>query len=362
MDASELRPAGAHDDAWNAAGYRVVTPVPIDVWCSLVAGNPNARIFQTPAWMRAVCDAGPYRDASRMYVAPDGRVLVLPLAQHRFAPFAASLPHGWGPGGLLAREPERPDDVAACVADLRALGVAKVMVTPDPIRLDAWASTTGLRVDLRATHVVDLADGYEHFWSKVLDSSMRAKARRAERLGVEVERDATARGIDVFYALYLGWLDERATRRHLPRSLIRLLGRRRDPRHKFEALRRALDGGWCTWIARHDGRPIAAAIMLTHGEHAVYFRGTSDREAVTRTRANELLQTRMIEDACSRGCRWYDMGESSGVESLIHFKRRFGATERQKIEFAIESRAAAVADDARRAARSLSEPIRRRFG
>jgi hypothetical protein len=35
----------------------------------------------------------------------------------------------------------------------------------------------------------------------------------------------------------------------------------------------------------------------------------------------------MIEAACQAGCRHYHMGESGEVESLKHFKSRFGAVE-----------------------------------
>ncbi len=368
MDATGLVPLTGTSAA-DPSGYAVASAVPRDVWCSLVDTNRYARVFQTPEWMRALCTAAPYRDASRLYRAPDGRLLVLPLARHRVAPVAASMPHGWGAGGFLGREPERPEDVAACLADLAGLGLARVSVTADPMRADAWRAAVSshgadlsVRLEERVTHVVDLAEGFDHFWSKILDSSMRAKVRRAERAGVEVVCEPSARGIELFYDVYLRWLDERADRRHLPRRLIRALGMRRDPRRKLAALATHLGDRWRTWIARHEGRVIAATIEVANGEHAMYFRGASDRDAVLRTRANELLQCRMIEHACAIGCRWYDMGESSGVESLEHFKRRFGAVEHRKLELAIESRAAARAGDVRDALHRFTDPVRRRFG
>jgi CelD/BcsL family acetyltransferase involved in cellulose biosynthesis len=332
------------------------------MWHSLVHDNPQARVDQTPEWTAALCRATSFRDASRMYIAPDGRALMLPLAHHRLFGFAASMPHGWGTGGLLAREPERPGDVAACLDDLRSLGIGRVSVTPDPERVDVWRQATNARIESRSTQVVDLEQGFDHLWSRVLDSSMRAKVRRAERLGVKVEWDSGRHGVDVFYDLYLSWLDERADRRRLPRPLIRFLGRRRDPYRKFDALSSALGDAWRIWIARYEGRPVAAAVELTYGDHAMYFRGASERATVTRTRANELLQWRMIEHACERGCRRYDMGESSGVESLMHFKRRFGAVVQEKVELTLESRVAAMASAVMSTVREGVEPLTRRFG
>jgi len=362
VQTSQPGPLTGSVDGASSSGYTVVSPAPRDVWHALATDNAHASVFQTPVWMNALCTAAPFRDASRLYVAPDGRVLVLPLARHRVLGIAASMPHGWGSGGLLGREPERPEDVVACLADLRALRLARIGITPDPMRAAMWREArSNARVESRSTQIIDLEGGYEHFWSKVLDSAMRAKVRRAERLGVEIEWDSGRRGVDIFYGLYMSWLDERADRRRLPRPLIRFLGRRRDPRQKFDALSGVLGDAWRTWIARYDGRPIAAAIGLAHGNHAVYFRGASDRSTVTRTRANELLQCRMIEYACARGCRWYDMGESSGVESLMHYKRRFGAAVYEKVELSVESRAARMTSDTRAFVRKRVEPLQRRF-
>lgn len=349
--------------AIGSSGYRVLTPVPRAVWQSLAVNSPTAVTFQTPAWMDALCRAQSMRDASRLYLAPDGRMLVLPLARHRLAGIAASMPHGYGTGGLFGIEAERREDVAACLADLAGAGFTKISLRPSPMLAEVWRDQAGdFHTETRDTQTIDLDGGYDHFFTKVLDSSMRAKVRRAERLGVEIEWDSTQRGIDIFYDVYTGWLDERADRRHLSRRLIRFTGHRREPRAKYVAVSDALGAACRTWIAWFEGKPAAAAIELVHGGHAAYWRGASDRALVTRSRANELLHCRMIEFACESGCRWYDMGESGGVESLMQFKRRFGAQVLSTVEIQIESRAAALSRSSAAKARAALEPLRRRLG
>jgi hypothetical protein len=53
-------------------------------------------------------------------------------------------------------------------------------------------------------------------------------------------------------------------------------------------------------------------------------------------RANDILMKLAIEEACVEGCRWFHMGESSGVGSLIRWKERFGARPMMYEEFRVK--------------------------
>jgi hypothetical protein len=85
-----------------------------------------------------------------------------------------------------------------------------------------------------------------------------------------------------------------------------------------------------------EGQPIAAAILLVQGKNATYLRGTSLRAEASLVRANDLLQSIMIGAACRAGCRYYHMGASAGVESLMRFKSRFGAVPTPLNNYSIE--------------------------
>src|SRR5205085_11481163 len=86
-----------------------------------------------------------------------------------------------------------------------------------------------------------------------------------------------------------------------------------------------------------DGSPAAALILLIQGETAHSWRGYSDRDVAGTSRANDLLQSAAIEDACRAGCRYYHMGESSNVASLMHFKERFGARAVSYAQYRLET-------------------------
>ncbi len=76
------------------------------------------------------------------------------------------------------------------------------------------------------------------------------------------------------------------------------------------------------WIASYQGKDHAGAIILYQGSTALYWMSASLDE--NRARPNSLLLATIIEDACRRGFKWFDMGRS-GRPSLLSFKEGFGA-------------------------------------
>jgi hypothetical protein len=92
------------------------------------------------------------------------------------------------------------------------------------------------------------------------------------------------------------------------------------------------------WVAWHDERPAAAIIVLAHGVNVSYWRGAMDRDLAGPTRANFLLHSRAIEDACRGGRRYYHMGETDPGSSLARFKAQFGAEAHPYLEYRLERR------------------------
>jgi hypothetical protein len=78
-------------------------------------------------------------------------------------------------------------------------------------------------------------------------------------------------------------------------------------------------------------------IVLTHGQHATYWRGAMDKRVEAGTRANNLLHRLAIEDACEAGRRYYHMGDSAPSSPLARFKRSLGAEDRHYTGYRFES-------------------------
>ena len=308
-----------------------VIPVPRDEWDAVISASPDALAFHAPNWSDAVCASGSWVDATLFFRAASGGRLVVPMVRRsgvagRLAP-RASLPYGWGFGGVVASPETTPDEFRMVVAHLADSAGEPTTVRPNPLLRDRWAESVPAQSETvsRAAHVLDLEGGFERVFKERFKGRARTAVRKAERSGVTVERDTTGRLVPDFYSLYRSSLDRWAERRRIPTWLGRRLGETRDPRRKFEDVASRLREGCRIWLARVDDQPAAALICLVRGSNASYWRGCMDEERASRTQASHLLQKLAIEDACNSGCLHYHMGETGGSRSLAQFKEGFGA-------------------------------------
>jgi hypothetical protein len=302
-------------------------------WESALAADARAVVFQTPPWLDCICAAGRYEDATRAYEAPDGRLLILPLARVRRLPEQArvesSMPFGWGTGGVVcSNPPHSAQDVRAIATDLTGARALRIAIRPGPAAQEAWAAGVPHGV-VRTRHmvqVVDLAGGFDRVWSRFSGSVRRACAK-AERSSLEVEWDDTGRLVGVFDSLYrksvARWAEHQLGGVRVGQWRARL----REPRRKYEIVAERMGAACRIWVAWRSGEPAAALIVLGHGSHSTYWRGAMDKEVEAGSRANDLLHRLAIEDACRTGRRFYHMGESAPGSSLARFKRGFGAEE-----------------------------------
>ncbi|MGN9912920.1 GNAT family N-acetyltransferase [Phytohabitans sp. LJ34] len=309
---------------------------------------------QTPAWLRCVCAVGGYRDASRLYEVGDGRRLVLPLVWRRGR--GASLPLGWGPGGIVADGGVRPGDVRLVGADLAGLRALGVHIRPDPAYAAVWeaAMPAGVRRERRMSQALPLDGGFDRVWRTRFHSDARNRARRAERHGVTVERDDTGRLLPVFHALYAESVDRWARHEGVPPALARWRAARREPPRKLRAVMADRAIACRLYGAFLDGRPVAVIVVLFGTGTAVYWRGAMADRLAGPCYANYLLQRTAIEDAVEAGCAVYQMGDSAPDSPLALFKSRFGAVAQHYATYDIETvPVSAVAGRAQAAARRV---------
>jgi len=327
----------------NPAGVKIVnifSPAPRDAWEEVLRSDPLALETQSPAWADAMCAAGGFEDASRLYETANGRGLVLPLLRRSFAggalAFEASNPPHCGVGGLLAPGGACADEISAVFNDLAQHRVLSLSVYPNPLLASAWAEAAPARATAipHQAHLLDLEGGWEEVWSKRFQGSKRTATRRAERLGVTVECGTSGRLVPEFYQLLEQAAARWARMQHEPYWLAIRRLKHRDPREKFEAIGRLLRERCRVWLARVEGRS-AAAIVVIQGVNAYYFRGAMDEE-LAKYRASDLIQRLAIEDACRAGCRYYYMGDSGWSVSLAQFKERFGAQAYPYSEYRLE--------------------------
>jgi lipid II:glycine glycyltransferase (peptidoglycan interpeptide bridge formation enzyme) len=238
----------------------------------------------------------------------------------------ASFPPAWGMGGIVAPGGMRPGDAAAVLTDLAARPVVRTSLRPNPLDAEMWAAARppGTVVVPRLAHVLALDGGFARVWRDRFKGEARTAVRKAERSSLTVERDTSGRLVPVVYDLFQRSVARWAEQQREPAALARWRAHRRDPRRKFELIAEALGERCHIWVAWTQGRP-AAAILVLQTRNAHYTRGMMDKALAGPTRANYLLHSLAIEEACNAGCRHYHMGETGSSASLAQFKTRFGA-------------------------------------
>ncbi len=307
----------------------VANPVPRDIWEGLYRSDPEAIPDQSPAWLDCACATGGYEDASRYYELSNGHKFVIPIVRRRklgITITAGSMPHGWGMGGLIGNAPPTPEELHEILADLSRLPFLSLDIRPNPRFGSLWKDaipSNVLRIP-RLAHIVNLEGGYDEVCGKRFNSKVRTAVRKARKSGVEVECDTTGSLVPVFYDLWQRSLERWAQQQHEPLWLAKIRGQHRDPISKFQHMAEHLGEACQIWVARLDGQPIAA-IIVVQGTNAHCTRGAMDKDLASPVRANDLLHKLAIEDACCAGCRFYHMGESGSSVALAQFKESFGA-------------------------------------
>lgn len=315
-----------------ADGVRVTSPVPRDVWLDSMAADPNALATQTPGWLGAILETQPYRDVSRWYQWRNGRQLILPMVR-RCPPSAdrdeeLAWPTDWGIGGVVA--PGGPVGVAEAAVVFKDLGrraEGGAYLRPAPSVDAVWrsAAPASARLNPRITHILDLAGGFDTVWRERFSGNVRRGIRKAERSGLTVARGNTLTLMDDFDHLYRLSVDRWANQAGADLQQARAQAELKDPRRKFTAVARNLGDNCVIWMAYRDNAPVAGIITLWRGPHAKYWRGAMDKPVATATCAPTYLQFLAVREACTRGCRFYHMGDSRPGDSVSRFKETLGA-------------------------------------
>lgn len=302
----------------------VVSPAPRDAWSTAIAADPFALPTQSPQWTDAAVATGKFRDASRLYVTPEGRSLVVPMLRRR-AGVEGSMPMHWGIGGILAPGGATSDDVQRVLSDLAGRKALRQALRPNPLQAELYRAHRPAKAIVveRHGHVLDLRDGVDAVW-KGFSSSRRRGIVLAERAGVEVVSDNNGALLPVHFDLLVKANEQWASQSHEPQWLARLRAGFRDTLPKWQSIARHLDGKCRQWVARVDGDPVASIIVL-FGRNAHYTRGAMDRDRAGKVHASELLQWHAMQAACETGAHWYQMGESGRSGPLASYKERFGA-------------------------------------
>jgi hypothetical protein len=183
-------------------------------------------------------------------------------------------------------------------------------------QLEAARRALGRRCRIRdaTTHVLPLAGrGYEQVVAESFGATTRRKLRLAERGGLVVARIESEEALAQHAALHRAWAVSK--------------GLTADPPLLFARLVREMPEAAILLGARAAGRLVASILVFRDRSEWFYWHGARDAHADGGIATHALL-ARAIEGACADGAQAFNLGASSGVASLAHFKERFGAEPR----------------------------------
>jgi hypothetical protein len=318
----------------------ITSPVDHDTWNEIIRADSDALVTQSPNWLEAACLSGGFTNASRLYVFSSGQRIVLPLVKKSVLPgiiIAASMPNAWGVGGLLKTQPVTTDELAVIFEDLVGLHYAQISIRANPLHTQLWESAAPphiIRIP-RRSHIINLEGGFTKVWETRFKKDARKNVNKAENRGVTIESDTTERLVPIFYHLFWTAIERWSRIQHEPLALARIRARRRDPIEKFETIMRLGQGTCKIWLARVNGEP-AAAMLVLQNRNAQGTRDPMNESLAAWAKANYLLEKYAIEDACAAGCLNYHLGESGDSPSLAFHKMRFGAEDYPYFEYRIE--------------------------
>jgi CelD/BcsL family acetyltransferase involved in cellulose biosynthesis len=313
-------------------------------WLEFVEDAPDATVFHHPAWLGLLARRYRYPMSAVCVLDGDRRIVAgLPLArvESRLTgkrlvalPFsdACGPAHAPGAGG------EATQALSEAIATERRRTGLDVEVRE---RMDGLARAHVVTRFL--THALALEADPDAALAHAKGQARR-DAAKARREGVVAERRRDRQALRDFYGLHLA-----TRRRH---------GVPTQPKGFILALEQLFARGLgFVIVARHEGRPIAAAVFMTFAGTLTYKYSASDPEFL-RLRPNHLFMAEAIRHGCELGLDSVDFGRTDiHNKGLASFKRSWGATERELAYTYLADRPPASRDGV--AGRLISAAVRR---
>lgn len=293
-----------------------INPIGDSNWNALITPQPKHSFFHTAEWAKVLAETYGYAPAYFKAGEADGRCSILPLMEV----------DSWLTGRRGIALPFTDDCEPLCPDAGAFQKLFEGVVEFGKSRNWKYLELRGGRElfgEVPASlsfygHGLDLTVGEEKLFSG-LESSVRRAIRKAEKSGVMVEILQSAEAMQIFYSLQC-----RTRKKH---------GLPPQPFKFFLNIHRHIlsqDMGIVV-LARHAGRPVAAAVYFYFGGRAIYKFGASD-EAFQDLRGANLVMWAAIKEFVRRGMKHLDFGRTSlDNDGLRKFKLGWG-TKEGKIE------------------------------
>jgi CelD/BcsL family acetyltransferase involved in cellulose biosynthesis len=314
-DVLAQKPAAiSHQSRTSREIYRI-QPLKDPRWDKLLQRHPDASLFHSTAWLKALAQTYGYEPIA-LTTTPPGQ----PLENG----FVFCEVKSWLTGRRLVSLPfsdfcdplvRGPEDMHAFLTaievesqrgywryiEIRPLGEFEVS---SPLCHQSGAFTY---------HALNLEPSLDTLFRNLHKDSIQRKILRAKREGLRYEESSTGANFDSFYRL----LTITRRRHQVPPQ----------PKSWFRHLMACFGEDLQIRMAFKGDRPVAGMLTLRHKDTLVYKYGGSDI-AFNNLGSMHLLYWESIQRAKDAGLRVFDLGRSDADQAgLIRFKSRWGATQ-----------------------------------
>jgi hypothetical protein len=301
-------------------------------WNDLLSADHSSTFFHELAWIGSLDAAYSYYQPFHFVAQDDaGRLLgglpairsvrsgLVQLFSLPYGTYGHPLSSGFDDGQRLGVRNALIEGFVRAAREPRVVRAQLVLFDSDR-PLEGYPPPAWRRTE--ETHIVDLTPDFEGVWAK-FEGDKRTSCRKAEHAGVVFEDATTHAGASVLEQLYRVQAREWTDHTPVPGRLL------------HELLDRAPDQVRIG-IARLDGTPLAAQLVLYHKTSAVNWLTCSAPEGRQHAAATFLYKIAM-EDAVRRGCTTFDLGGSGTREALRRYKSGFGSRVRPYSSYLHES-------------------------
>jgi CelD/BcsL family acetyltransferase involved in cellulose biosynthesis len=279
-----------------------------------LAASPGATFFHSRTWAEVLASTfASWKPSPIVVEFSDGNAALLPLMSKRalLSVYRESMVPGVYGGPIFLDPPtdEHWDGISRVIERIPNL----VMVGNPFVKQPSSAPFSALM----STHVLDLSVGVEEVRRR-FRKGHKAAVKVAERAGVTVALATLPDEVSDYFQIYQDTLKRwgKIARGFYPAQLFINLFRLSTYGENVKL-----------WLARYNGKVIAGIWVLYHNDHSVYWHGASDTAHLP-YHGTHLLVTTAIKDSFQRGVRWFDFNPSGGLKGVEHFKRGFGAEQR----------------------------------
>lgn len=283
-------------------------------WAVLVDGHPQASVFHTPKWLRALRNVYGYEPVA-ITTRPPGTCLTNGFVFCRIKSWLTgrrlvSLPFSDHCEPLADSQDELDEMLLHMKRHVDQHGWEYVEIRP--VSCQPSGSTKLGKGVTYSLHRLDLRPSQQELFHNFHKDCVQRKIRRAEREKLHYEAGASEDLLQQFYRL----LVMTRRRQYLPPQ----------PLKWFRGLISAFGDDLKIRVASKDGVAIASILTISHKKSMVYKYGCSD-PSFNRLGGTALLFWKAIQEAKTDGLEELEMGRSDADNlGLIAFKQHWGAS------------------------------------